>query len=202
VATPEGAPEPHSLTARFDEAVAYASALHRGETRRDGRTPYLAHLLGVASIVLADAGSEDAAIAALLHDAVRHPDDIPILNEIRRRFGVHVGELVLGCADHDPARDRPAWEVRKAQHVAKLHDVELDVLRILLADALYNARELLVDHARVGEAVFDRYSAGTRIVEHLRALAEVFAERLPGPLAQDLDRTVRELETVAQRVPA
>ena len=199
--TTEGAPGPH-LTARFDEAVAYASALHRGETRRDGRTPYLAHLLGVASIVLADGGSEDAAIAALLHDAVRHPDDIPILNEIRRRFGAHVEELVLGCSDHDPAHDRPAWEVRKAQHVAKLHDVELDVLRILLADAAYNARELLVDHSRVGDAVFDRYSAGTRIVEHLRALTTVFTERIPGPLEADLDRTVRQLEELAAAVPA
>lgn len=200
--TTEGASEPHSLTARFDEAVAYASALHRGETRRDGRTPYLAHLLGVASIVLADGGSEDAGIAALLHDAVRHPNDIPILNEIRRRFGAHVEELVVGSTDHDPAHDRPSWEVRKAQHVARLHDVELDVLRILLADALYNARELLVEYARVGDIVFERYSARTRIVEHLRALTEVFAERIPGPLEGDLDRTVRELEAVAQRVPA
>lgn len=197
----EAAPEP-DLTERFDEAVAYASALHRGERRRDGRTPYLAHLLGVASIVLADGGSEDAAIAALLHDAVRHPDDIPILNEIRRRFGTHVAELVEGSSDHDPARDRPSWEVRKAQHVVKLHEVELDCLRILLADSLYNAREVLVDHGRVGERVFARFSAGTRMVEHLRALTKVFAERLPGPLTVELDRTVRELEDLAARVAA
>src|SRR4051812_22222776 len=58
------------LTARFDDALVYASHLHRRQLRKGTSVPYVAHLLGVAALVLEDGGDEDEAIAALLHDAV------------------------------------------------------------------------------------------------------------------------------------
>ena len=57
------------LSARFDQAFAYASLLHASQTRKGSRTPYIAHLMGVAALVLEDGGSEDEAIAGLLHAA-------------------------------------------------------------------------------------------------------------------------------------
>ena len=40
------------LTTKFTEAVAYASALHATQIRKGTHVPYIAHLLGVASLVL------------------------------------------------------------------------------------------------------------------------------------------------------
>src|SRR5256885_17183505 len=57
---------------RFDEAFAYAHELHASQTRKGTPVPYIGHLMGVASIVLDDGGTEDEAISALLHDA---PED-------------------------------------------------------------------------------------------------------------------------------
>jgi len=58
-----------TLTGRFDEAFAYTHETHAGHTRKGSGVPYLGHLMGVASIVIDDGGSEDEAIGALLHDA-------------------------------------------------------------------------------------------------------------------------------------
>ena len=58
-----------SAAKRFVDAVAYATALHATQTRKGTSIPYIAHLLGVASLVLEAGGSEDAVIGALLHDA-------------------------------------------------------------------------------------------------------------------------------------
>ena len=58
------------LTSRFDEALQYASDLHRTQIREGSKVPYIAHLLGVAALVLEEGGDEEEAIAALLHDAV------------------------------------------------------------------------------------------------------------------------------------
>ena len=58
------------LARRFEEAVAYASIVHGDHVRKGGGVPYMAHLLGVAALVLEDGGGEDEAIAAMLHDAV------------------------------------------------------------------------------------------------------------------------------------
>jgi (p)ppGpp synthase/HD superfamily hydrolase len=62
------------LTSRFTSAIEYARILHI-ERRKGTDVPYMAHLLGVASLVMGEAGhagfpvTEDMVIAALLHDA-------------------------------------------------------------------------------------------------------------------------------------
>lgn len=67
--------EPLHLTGRFSSAIDYARHLHI-ERRKGTDIPYMAHLLGVASLVMAEVGqvsfpvTEDMVIAALLHDAV------------------------------------------------------------------------------------------------------------------------------------
>jgi (p)ppGpp synthase/HD superfamily hydrolase len=58
------------LTWRFDLALQFASGLHHEQARKGVPIPYVAHLMGVSSLVLEAGGDEDQAIAALLHDAV------------------------------------------------------------------------------------------------------------------------------------
>ena len=66
---------PVQLTHRFIEAVDHARRVHVN-LRKGTQAPYMALLLGVASLVLGETGhvpfpvTEDMAIAALLHDAV------------------------------------------------------------------------------------------------------------------------------------
>ena len=47
-----------------------AHQLHADQTRKGTTIPYIGHLLAVTSIVIENGGTEDEAIAALLHDAV------------------------------------------------------------------------------------------------------------------------------------
>jgi (p)ppGpp synthase/HD superfamily hydrolase len=75
------------LSGRFDAALKLASDLHRTQMRKSSDIPYLAHLLGVAGLVLEHGGSEDEAIAGLLHDAVEDQGGKPTLELIRREFG-------------------------------------------------------------------------------------------------------------------
>ena len=62
------------LSSRFTSAIDYARIVHI-ERRKGTGIPYMAHLLGVASLVMGEAGhagfpvTEDMVIAALLHDA-------------------------------------------------------------------------------------------------------------------------------------
>lgn len=190
------------LGPRFDEALSYAAQLHHWQRRKGGEVPYLSHLLGVASLVLVDGGDEDEAIAALLHDAVEDQGGIPTLNEIRRRFGDRVARIVLDCTDHDPAYDRPSWEVRKKAYVDALPDKAPDSVRVSLADKLDNCRAMLLDHRRVGNDVWHRFSAGVRHLDYARALAGCFLKISDSPMAAELDRIVTELEAATQPAPA
>src|SRR5664279_4888415 len=87
------------LTDRFDRALLYATHVHGGQPRKATTIPYVAHLLAVAATVLEYAGSEDMAIAALLHDAVEDQGGEPRLSDIRNRFGDRVADIVRACSD-------------------------------------------------------------------------------------------------------
>ena len=56
---------------KFERALLYASRLHKDQVRKGTSTPYITHLLAVASIVGENGGTEDEVVAALLHDAPR-----------------------------------------------------------------------------------------------------------------------------------
>ena len=88
---------PRRLTDRFERALLYASQIHGEQTRKGTDIPYVAHLLGVASLVVEEGGDEDQAIAALLHDAVEDQGGQPQLVDIRARFGDRVATIVDGC---------------------------------------------------------------------------------------------------------
>src|SRR6202165_4357400 len=89
------------LGPRFQQAFRFAAEKHAGQTRKASTIPYIAHLMGVASLVLEFGGDEDLAIAALLHDVVEDCGGATMLKEVRRRFGKRVAHVVDGCTDTD-----------------------------------------------------------------------------------------------------
>src|SRR5918912_1353717 len=103
-----------AMTWRFDEAVAYAHDAHARQTRKVTGAPYIGHLLGVASIVIDAGGSEDEAIAGLLHDAAEDAGGRQRLDDIRHRFGDAVAKIVEDCTDSWDEPKRP-WAERKRE---------------------------------------------------------------------------------------
>src|ERR1017187_9310534 len=89
------------LTSRFTSAVDYARHLHI-ERRKGTGIPYMAHLLGVAALVMGESGhasfpvTEDMVIAALLHDAAEDHGGQLRLNDIEYNFGSNVARMVEG----------------------------------------------------------------------------------------------------------
>ncbi|HEV3138536.1 MAG TPA: HD domain-containing protein, partial [Pirellulales bacterium] len=138
------------LTARFSEALAYAAELHGDQLRKGSGVPYFSHLLAVAAIALEHGASEDEAIAALLHDAVEDQGGAPVRDEIRRRFGRGVADIVDGCTDADTL-PKPPWRERKEKYLAHLPTAGASVQLISAADKLHNARSLLQDYRAIGE---------------------------------------------------
>ena len=172
------------LGERFADALVYATRLHRGQTRR-GR-PYLAHLLRVAGLVIEDGGSEDEAIAALLHDAAGAQGGHRRLHAIHTRYGKDVAAIVDACTDshEDP---KPAWRTRKERYLERLADSSPSALRVSIADKVDNASAILSDIATHPDAV------SGDICWYYGRLAGAFRELQPGPRADELTRLADEL---------
>jgi (p)ppGpp synthase/HD superfamily hydrolase len=188
------------LSERFTEAVEYARGLHT-EFRKGTRIPYMAHLVGVAALVMGEAGrrvpvTEEMVIAALLHDTVEDHGGQKRLDEVREKFGGEVARMVEGLSDtlaedHDK---KEGWEERKVAYIRKLREEKEDVLLISAADKLYNAKSILDDYKEIGAEVWKRFKRGPeKQMWYFRELLKVFEPRLGGRLVKELEAAVQEL---------
>jgi (p)ppGpp synthase/HD superfamily hydrolase len=182
-----------SYTDRFDEALAYASRLHRDQRRKGSDVPYVSHLLGLASLAIGAGATEDEAIAALLHDAVEDQGGLPRLGEIRDRFGEAVARIVADCTDAH-TEPKPPWRARKEAYLASLAGKPASSLRVSLADKTHNAGAIVADLAVHGPAVWDRFTGGREgTLWYYRGLAAAFRAHLPGPGAERLAALVERM---------
>lgn len=185
------------LSQRFDEALLFAAELHRRQRRKGVDVPYLSHLLAVAAIVLEHGGSEEQAIAALLHDAVEDQGGPETGERIAERFGESVARIVWSCTD-SVGEPKPPWRARKEAFIAQVRLAPEEVRLVAAADKLHNARAILGDYRLHGEALWQRFSGGRAgTLWYYGALREAFLETGPEAIAEELARVVTELERLA-----
>ncbi len=178
------------LTDRFDDALSYASRIHRDQRRKGTDIPYVSHLLAVASLTLEHGGDEDQAIAALLHDAAEDQGGAERLADIEARFGQGVAAIVADCTD-SWVEPRPPWRERKTAYVAALAGKPARSLLVSLADKTHNARAITADLRRHGDDLWPRFTGGAEgTLWYYGALARAFALALPCDLAEEFARTV------------
>jgi (p)ppGpp synthase/HD superfamily hydrolase len=184
------------LSDRFDEALAYASRLHREQRRKGTDIPYVSHLLSVAALVLEHGGNEDQAIAGLLHDAAEDQGGRARLDEIRDRFGETVATIVADCTDswEEKGSQKKDWRLRKEAYIVELPGKDRVSLLVSLADKTHNARAILHDYHRIGDALWERFSGGKEgTLWYYQRLSAFYSRDFQGPLASEFERTVAAL---------
>lgn len=189
---------PTVLSSRFREALWLAAFLHADQWRKGTDIPYVAHLLAVSSLVLEHGGSEDAAIAGLLHDSVEDQGGRTVLEQIASRFGPSVAAIVEACSDSTET-PKPPWRARKERYIAHLAGVTRETLLVSLADKLHNARSILSDYRQIGEVLWERFQGGKDgTLWYYNALLVAFEERDEhGRLVEQFRRVVMELRGLA-----
>lgn len=139
---------------RINQAFLMASNLHKDQIRKGSDVPYLSHLMGVAYFVLENGGSENQAIASLLHDAVEDQGGESTLTLIREEFGQEVADLVLQCSD-SIGEPKPPWRERKEAYLEHLAIAPKEVLEIVIADKTCNLLSVYKDYLRLGDDLWD-----------------------------------------------
>lgn len=195
------------LSARFDEALHYATRHHARQLRKGTPVPYVAHLLAVASLVLEMHGDEDEAIGGLLHDVVEDGGGARALAEIEERFGPVVAAIVLANSDSvDDGEEKDDWWQRKRGYVDAMAAKEPGALRVSLADKLHNARSILLDYRVHGDELWARFRQGQGIATRIyyRELARAFEAQAPRmgdqarPYVEELRRTVDAITALVE----
>ncbi|MBI4975623.1 bifunctional (p)ppGpp synthetase/guanosine-3',5'-bis(diphosphate) 3'-pyrophosphohydrolase [Candidatus Peregrinibacteria bacterium] len=124
---------------KFMEAFNFAEKAHRGQFRKDGKTPYLAHPISVVNILAEMHADEDILISALLHDV---PEDTKFtLEEIKKLFGEKISFLVDSVTKFSKVHYQQSMSERQIESLKKFFLYSTKDPRgilIKLADRLHN----------------------------------------------------------------
>jgi len=169
---------------RIVKALAVAFEQHKGQTRKLGGAPYIAHILDVARILLAEPGvSEDVVIAGILHDTLE--DTHYTAEQLEKDFDPSVLELVLFATEPEkgPETTRKektqTWRARKAHTIEACAHASGDQLLVLIADKLSNLASLQEELRLHGDAIWTSFNASKQDTAwHHRSLRSAVADKL------------------------
>lgn len=181
------------LTVRYDDALTYAAKLHSLQSRKGSDVPYLSHLLAVSALTMQFGGSEDQAIAALLHDAVEDQGGLKTLEEIRQRYGEQVAQIVDGCTDSYTFPKKP-WLERKRRYIERIAHEPKEVRLVSLADKVDNVRAINLNLREEGRKTWGKFKGGREgSLWYYRTLAETFCRLGDDLLTREFARLVDEM---------
>jgi (p)ppGpp synthase/HD superfamily hydrolase len=185
----------------IDRAIGFASREHEGQYRKSVGVPYIAHPMGVATILLQMGCRQEVVAAALLHDTVEDTD--VTIQEICERFGQEVADIVAGCTELPQKYFN--WEERKLDMIGKLRNASLEVKLVAAADKYHNLRHISKSKKKCGSAVWKQFGRGPeRQAWYYRTIYNSILENLPEcgakyPVFTQLAAVIEELfnETVS-----
>ena len=185
-----------ALSPRYSDALQFCFEIHKDQRRKGGNVPYVSHLLAVSAMVMEQGGNEDEAIAALLHDSAEDCGGLPMLEQVRNRFGDKVASIVEGCTDslsEDPD-NKESWKVRKERYIAHLRQADRSTLLVAACDKFHNLSNTVRDLNAHGKQVWSRFNKGPedQVWYYSECISAFEAVELP--VAKELQRELAVLK--------
>ncbi len=171
----------------YIDALSWAAQLHRNQRRKGKPVPYISHLIAVSGLVWEDGGTEDQAIAGLLHDSIEDAGQSHA--SIAERFGEEVAASWWDCTDTAEGLTgvgKEPWLVRKTRYVSSLERKSETSLLVTAADKAHNARDQVLD-ARRDPHSWARFRAGLDgTAWYLLRIHQTLSHRLPASRSNEL----------------
>lgn len=189
------------ISTRLYEALELTFYLFGKDARKSSPVPAMAHLLSVCAMVQLDGGDEDEAIAALLHDTLEDKPQFITREEIKKRFGVRVLEIIEVSTDTPQdfrGGPKPPWRGRKQTYLDHVKNTPPAMLRVTVADKVDNLRAILADHQRIGGELWQRFNAGQvdQVWYYQEAVKAYEQAGFTSPMLTELTRLVAELNAL------
>jgi (p)ppGpp synthase/HD superfamily hydrolase len=191
-------------TELYERALRLAAKLHRKQTRKKTRVPYITHPVHVSVILLSHGFATDVAVAGLLHDVVedqQHPQ-----TAIEDKFGTRVAQIVHSLTERkqdEHGNERP-WEDRKREGIERMKQANDEAVAVKVADTLHNARSIAMDVRKKGPKVWRRFNGSPQQMwNHYSEIAAVAEMRMPNhALVAELQEALDQLAELLPRARA
>jgi (p)ppGpp synthase/HD superfamily hydrolase len=197
--------EDNKLTPLLYDALELAFRLHGHDARKKSNVPVMAHLLSVCALVQLAGGSEEEAMAALLHDAREDKPKELSREQISQQFGEKVLNIIEISSDTPPdyaGGPKLPWRIRKEAYIEHIYKTDPALLRVTVADKIDNVRAILADLRSLGNEVWEKFNAGKedQLWYYTSCVKAFDAAGFKGPLLEELRKLVAQLIKKAGKV--
>lgn len=142
----------------LDEAIRFATDVHKDVPRKGTVIPYILHPIEAASIVATITTDIEVIAAAVLHDTVEDNKNISI-DDIEKKFGKRIGDLVDAESEEKEEDEVGSWTRRKKATIEYLKNkATKDEKIIALGDKLSNMRAIYKDYISIGDELWSRFN--------------------------------------------
>ena len=145
------------LSSKILQAFELAHQVHHDQFRKKSSIPYMSHVMGVSSLIMENGGSEEQAIAGLLHDVVEDSAGKVTLKDIYEGFGNAVGLMVEHATDAEE-EPKPPWNNRKREYIDNLLKIDDASLLVIACDKYHNLHTIKEDFLIMGHDVWNKFS--------------------------------------------
>lgn len=155
-----------------EKALEFATKAHEGQVRKGSKVPYITHPVSVAELVEKFGGSEQAQVAALLHDTIE--DTEVTFEELREEFGYDIALMVIRVSED---KDAGKWYNRKMSYIERLtaDDTPYESLLVAAADKLHNLTSTYEHWKEVGDECYNVFNANKQSQSWLyREMSDIF----------------------------
>jgi hypothetical protein len=187
-------------TTTIQQAIKFATKTHnqyQQQKRKGKETPYIIHPLTVGIILSLAKASEDVILAGILHDTIEDSiNEKKVTSEmIKERFGNEVMKLVLSVTEQNKSL---SWDERKAEALKHIKNFSHESVLVKSADVISNISELIDDHKKYGDEVFERFNAPREkiIPNQLKVISALVSRWPESPLAWDLKFLASDLSRI------
>ena len=172
----------------IDRTIAFATQVHKGQTRKGKNTPYITHPKAVGEILSRVTNNEDIICAGILHDTIEDAKPYGSITKesIEKEFGPKVAKMVNDLTEQDKSLP---WVERKQQALDHIKVMENDSLLVKSADVLDNLEDQIADYKKEGESMWKRFNApkSTQLERYKKLIAAIGKKWPQNPLLAKLE---------------
>ncbi len=161
------------MSTRFAQALTYATEIHREQTKGPRETPFIAHPLGVASLVILLGGDETQAVVALLHDTI----EAVSRETLTAHFGAEISRRAF--LFETPPFENTGWRSGRIAYQNHLKTLEASHLLVVACEEMHELREWTLDLQIAPVQTWQKASAPAgEWIWHFTEMGQILREKL------------------------
>ncbi len=123
------------MSTRFTQALAFAAAIHERQIKGPRSLPFIAHPMGVASLVMLLGGNEDQAVVAILHDTI----EAVSRETLTSHFGAEISRRAF--LFETPAFENTDWRSGRIAYQNHLKTLDASHLLVVACEEMHELQE-------------------------------------------------------------